>query len=110
MRSLSLPGRRPLLLSSLAASILLVVITPVLAQSSSTSTPAAVNLQLAAQPMDVALTRLADQAGIRILFASDDVGGMQAAALSGRYSVDQALATVLARTGLTGEVGLASRA
>ncbi len=101
MRSLPLPGRGPLLLSSLAASILLAVTTPVLAQSSSASAPAAVNLQLPAQPMDVALTRLADQAGIRILFASDDVGGLQAAALSGRYSVDQALATVLARSGLS---------
>lgn len=58
------------------------------------------SFDLPALPLDTALTRLADQGGVRILFASDEVGGLQARALKGRFSPAQALDQLLAGSGL----------
>ncbi|HHQ2393970.1 TPA: TonB-dependent siderophore receptor, partial [Pseudomonas aeruginosa] len=43
------------------------------------------------QPLDRALNELARQTGTRILFATDATAGLQAPALSGELSVQQAL-------------------
>lgn len=95
-------------LPSLLALAISVALCPaaVLAQSSSSSSAASTaaaqahRFEVAAQPLDSALTRLADQAGVRILFASGDVAGAQGKAVNGHHSVAQALDLLLAGTGL----------
>ena len=52
------------------------------------------------QPLGQALVRLADRAGIRILFASELVAGKRGAAVAGRYTPAQALGILLAGSGL----------
>ncbi|TBU96563.1 TonB-dependent siderophore receptor [Stutzerimonas kirkiae] len=52
-----------------------------------------------AQPLDGALTRFADQAGLRILFTSDDVAGLDGNALNGDYPPSQALQRLLQGSG-----------
>ena len=53
-----------------------------------------------AQDLDTAMTRLADQAGIRLLGASGDLAGKRTAGLSGNYTVAQALNALLAGSGV----------
>ncbi len=62
--------------------------------------PRAVTFNIPAQDLDTALTRLADQAGIRLLGASGDLAGKRTAGLSGTYTVAQALNALLAGTGV----------
>lgn len=69
-------------------------VTPVRAQG----TQAALNLP--AQDLGLALTQLADQAGLRLIVASDVVAGKRSNALSGSYSAPEALGRLLAGTGL----------
>ena len=64
-----------------------------------------VAFNIPAQDLDSALTRLADQAGIRLLFTSRDLAGKRTAGLAGNYTVDQALTTVLAGSGFTWRLG-----
>ena len=52
------------------------------------------------QDLDTAMTRLADQAGIRLLGASGDLAGKRTAGLSGSYTIAQALNTLLAGSGV----------
>ncbi len=52
------------------------------------------------QPLGGALKRLANVAGIQILFANSDVDGRQAPALNGRFTIDEALERLLAGSGL----------
>lgn len=101
MQSLSPRASGRLLLSTLAVSIALAVSIPAFAQSTAAQASSSASFDIPRQPMDTALTRLADQAGFRILFASDDVAGVQAQALSGTYTPEQALGTLLAQTGLS---------
>jgi outer membrane receptor protein involved in Fe transport len=56
---------------------------------------AAVDVRLAAGPLDAALHALARQTGVQILFTSRQVAGRRAPAVSGRMSPDQALARLL---------------
>ncbi len=100
MRSHTLCAPRRRLLSTLAVSIALAVSPPLLAQPAGSQASPAVSFNIAGQPMDSALTQLADQGGIRILFASDEVAGLQAPALAGNHTPEQALAALLARSGL----------
>ena len=58
---------------------------------------------IAAQPLDSALTRFADQAGLRIIFTSDDVSGVSSAGLSGHYTLNEALEHLLRGSGLSYE-------
>jgi iron complex outermembrane receptor protein len=60
-----------------------------------------VTLALPAQPLDLALTRFADQAGLHLLYTTADVEGLQAPALNGQVSVTQALQTLLAGSGMS---------
>ncbi|MFW3898399.1 TonB-dependent siderophore receptor [Pseudomonas bharatica] len=52
-------------------------------------------VSLPAQPLDQALNALAGQTGARILFATDSAEGLQAPALSGDVTVEQALQRLL---------------
>jgi iron complex outermembrane receptor protein len=60
-----------------------------------------VQFDIPAQELDSALTRLADQAGLRLLFASGSVAGLRSAGAQGRMSVSEALQRVLAGSGFT---------
>lgn len=60
-----------------------------------------VQFNIPAQDLDSAMTRLADQAGIRLLGASGDLAGKRTPGLSGSYTVGQALNTLLAGSGVT---------
>lgn len=53
--------------------------------------------------LDTALNALATQAHIQVLYAPELVSGKSSAALSGNYSVDEALARLLKGTGLRGQ-------
>ena len=59
-----------------------------------------VALDIPARPLDTALTALADQAGLRLLFEAGDVPDRQAPALRGEYTPREALRRLLASTGL----------
>jgi len=60
-----------------------------------------VQFNIPAQDLDSAMTRLADQAGIRLLGASGDLAGKRSPGLSGSYTVGQALNALLAGSGVT---------
>lgn len=60
---------------------------------------ASVAFSIPAQSLDSALTEFADQAGLRILFTSDDVAGLRSAGLDGRYPVAEALSRLLQGSG-----------
>jgi iron complex outermembrane receptor protein len=60
-----------------------------------------IRVDIPPQDLDTALTRLADQAGIRLLGASNDLAGKRTPGLSGTYTVSQALSTLLAGSGVT---------
>ncbi|MTI75279.1 MAG: TonB-dependent siderophore receptor, partial [Stenotrophomonas sp.] len=55
---------------------------------------------VASQPLGEALNRLAETAGVQIMVPPDLVRGHTAPALSGQYTVQQALDRLLAGTGL----------
>jgi len=59
-----------------------------------------VALDLAAQPLDKALSALARQSGARIAFSTDLTEGRAAPAVSGNLTVEQALERLLAGSGL----------
>ncbi|MCD9030777.1 TonB-dependent hemoglobin/transferrin/lactoferrin family receptor [Luteimonas sp. Y-2-2-4F] len=90
--------------SLLAAGIALVLCAgPAMAQAPAPTQAAAVparEFDIPAQPLDAALTRLADQGELRILFASADAAGVRSRALSGRYTAEEALSRLLAGTPL----------
>lgn len=71
-----------------------------LAASATHAQPARVAIDLPAAPLDRALTLLARQSGVQILFASEVAAGRRARALQGRYSPHQALDRLLAEHGL----------
>jgi iron complex outermembrane receptor protein len=64
-----------------------------------------VQLDLPAQDLGQALTRLADAADARILFPSELVAGLRSPALSGNYTLAQALEAMLAGTGIVWSIG-----
>src|SRR4051812_40201102 len=53
-----------------------------------------------AQALGTALQQFASQAGLQLLFSESDVAGIQAPALNGAFTQDQALAQLLAGSGL----------
>ncbi|MPY69133.1 MAG: TonB-dependent receptor [Alphaproteobacteria bacterium] len=61
---------------------------------------AEIAFDIPAQPLGQALVRLADRAGIRILFASELVAGKRGAAVAGRHTPAEALGILLAGSGL----------
>lgn len=102
--SLSSPScRSPRLPALLAVSIALALNAP-LQVAAQAHLPAAdaqdVAFDVPALPLDTALTRLADQAGVRILFVSSDVSGLRGSAVKGQLGAAQALDQLLAGSGL----------
>lgn len=59
-----------------------------------------VHIDITSQPLAAALTTLAKQSDLHILFTPAIVDGLQAASLSGSYSASQALRALLANTQL----------
>lgn len=59
-----------------------------------------VTVSVPAQDLDQALTQFADQADLHLLFTSAEVAGLHSPALQGQMSVEQALQTLLAGSGL----------
>ncbi|MFL6619095.1 MAG: TonB-dependent receptor domain-containing protein, partial [Povalibacter sp.] len=74
------------------------------AQSSSDASAATLQLDLAAQPVDDALSRLAETAGLQIVFYSEAARGIRAPELVGSFSVATALERLLANTPLEYEL------
>jgi len=58
---------------------------------------------IGAQALGAALQEFAAQAGLQLLFSESDVAGMRAAGLKGTFTQDQALAQLLAGSGLSYE-------
>jgi len=71
--------------------------TPAMAQNSA-ATPIMVMVQ--AQPLEMALNKLAQQLGKQIVISTKDAEGIQAKSIEGVYSDQEALAILLAGTGL----------
>ncbi len=83
--------------------VLLLPITALAAQPAGppqTTGEAVVQLDIRPQPMADALTTLADQADLQILFTSESVQGLTAQGVTGAMSPEAALATLLAGTPL----------
>jgi len=59
-----------------------------------------ITLDIPAQPLDPALTTLADRAGLTLLYTSDAVAGMRTPGLAGTYTPVEALEALLSGTGL----------
>ncbi|MEE1925329.1 TonB-dependent siderophore receptor [Pseudomonas sp. 148P] len=59
---------------------------------------------IAAGPMNQVLTRFADQAGLRLVVASELLGGQQSAGLQGQFSVSDGVAQLLGRSGLQASI------
>ena len=72
---------------------------PATAPNTSVSTRQ-VNVAVPAQDLDQALTQFADQADLHLLFTSAEVAGLHSPALDGQMSIEQALQTLLAGSGL----------
>lgn len=94
------PLRRPVFssgLTTLAVSLLLAFAgTPGAARAQE----APVAIRIAAQPLGGALLQLADQAGLELAYAPGTVQDVQAPAVSGDLTPDQALRSLLAGTGI----------
>ena len=72
---------------------------PATAPNASVSTRQ-VNVAVPAQDLDQALTQFADQADLHLLFTSAEVAGLHSPVLDGQMSIEQALQTLLAGSGL----------
>lgn len=76
------------------------LLAPVEAQARASESSAVTQVfTIVAQPLDSALTRLADQAGLRIIFNSDEISGMRSAGLRGAYTINEALEQLLRGSG-----------
>jgi iron complex outermembrane receptor protein/outer membrane receptor for ferric coprogen and ferric-rhodotorulic acid len=85
---------------AVALAALLGLLAPVNAQSRASETSSITQVfSIAAQPLDSALTRFADQAGLRLIFNSDEVSGMSSLGLNGSYTLDEALGHLLKGSG-----------
>ncbi|MFT4091915.1 MAG: TonB-dependent receptor [Asticcacaulis sp.] len=91
--------------SLLGSSGLMLNVAPVMAQTAPPSSQVRASqtqsYSIAAQPLDSALTRIADQGGVRLFFASDAISGVRSQAVSGQMSVEAALSQALAGTGFS---------
>jgi hemoglobin/transferrin/lactoferrin receptor protein len=104
MRTSTAYRSRCCLRSALAAGIILALSGPAIAQAQQTTAPVAAapvaDFDISSQSLDTALTRLADQGSVRILFVSEEVAGVEAKGIAGRYTAGQALTQLLDGTGL----------
>ncbi|MDP2696733.1 TonB-dependent siderophore receptor [Thalassospira sp.] len=58
-----------------------------------------ISFNIPAQGLDTALTALADQAGLQLFFPSQGMDGVAAPAITGTFSIDQALTRLLSGSG-----------
>src|SRR5262245_4926706 len=72
-----------------------------LPQAAAQAADRTVDVRIPAQPLDSALTALADQANVRILFASADLTGRRSGGLTGRFTLTEALTRMLEGSGFT---------
>ena len=87
-------------LCTVGAAVATILAMPLVANAA--DPPAAVyRVKIAAQPLDTALQEFASQSGIQIIFFSKLTEGHEAPALSGTFSSEAALGTLLQGTGLT---------
>lgn len=89
--------RARMLLQTLALAMAMTFSAP---PSLAAAQDATVRIDLPAQPLDNALLQLGEQASLQILFLPETVRGLKAPALSGELTPDQALARLLAGTGI----------
>ena len=82
--------------STALSALMLASATPVLAQ---TAEPVR-RYEIAAGPLDAALTAFARQSGVQILYPAALVTGRRSPGLSGEHAPDAALAALLRQTGL----------
>lgn len=78
--------------------------SPPTALAQTQAAPALVTVNLAAQPLGDALNELARQARLQLMVRPDLVEGKHAPAVSGRYTLGEALQRVLAGSGLVAQV------
>lgn len=90
---------------SLASAAVLALMAPIAAHAQEAAPQQqngrAVRIDIPAQPLDSALTALADQAGLKILFSSGDVAGLRGNDLNGTFAPADALSRLLAGSGFT---------
>jgi iron complex outermembrane receptor protein len=59
------------------------------------------DLRIVAQPLDEALQEFARQSGVQIIFFSKVAEGVRSPGANGRYTLDEAMKTLLAGSGLS---------
>ncbi|WP_156879023.1 TonB-dependent siderophore receptor [Oceanobacter kriegii] len=97
-------AQRQLLSLAISAALLSPVAVSSLPANAAAASPASASTQsinIAAQPLDQALNQLAIQTRTQISASSVDLPSVQAPAIQGNYSVEQALQTLLQDTELT---------
>jgi iron complex outermembrane receptor protein len=62
------------------------------------------DFNIPSQPLEEALSALAEQTGRQLLFPYDEVTGQRSSVLTGRFTLRQALSLVLGGTGLFGDI------
>ncbi len=77
---------------------------PAMLQASESVQAASHSFDIGAGPLDQALVRFADQAGLRLVVASEVLDGRQSAGLQGRFSVPEGIARLLAGSELQASV------
>lgn len=89
------------LLASVAILLPILSAASVQAQDAAAKSAKVVSYQIAPQSLGTALTSFADQAGLKLLFATQLVAGKKSGGLSGNLSAEQALQRLLSGTGLS---------
>jgi iron complex outermembrane recepter protein len=83
------------------ATVLAIVCGASVAQAQSKPPGATLEVDLPAQPMDAALRQLADKHKLQVVFSPNDMRGLMAPEVKGRYTVEQVLQRLTAGTPLT---------
>ncbi|HEV2595250.1 MAG TPA: TonB-dependent receptor [Sphingomicrobium sp.] len=89
--------------TALLASAALISSSATIAQPAATQTNATIMYDLPAQDLGQILKAIARTSGREILFSSDDVRGLSAPAVHGRYTLDEAIRAALAGSNLVVE-------
>lgn len=91
-------------LSGVVMAGVVVSIAPAQAQSGALANDARVQFDIPAQNLDRALTAFADQADVKLFFPSEGIANVQAGAVSGRFTREQALQMLLSGSGYSWRV------
>lgn len=94
--------RRPLAMTSLCAALSLGIFPPVpMVGLAAAQTAQTFDFSIQSQPLNGALRALADQSGLQIAYSTPVASGVNAPAISGSMTAEQALSRLLSGTGLT---------